>query len=109
MTGKVYTDADKMKAVDLIIRDLRWAANDSALPENWTLGALKALYADLHAATPTASNRVLDALDFQINSAMKSKARLGYIDAGHHQAVSECALAHWPAIRHALKSSEAVS
>jgi hypothetical protein len=106
VTGNVYSAADKRKAVENLIEDLRWARNDPALPENWTLGALKALALDLRAAEEGASNRVLDALSFHVNAAMKAKAQLGYVGGGHYEAVANELLAHWPVVRRALEKME---
>jgi hypothetical protein len=98
-----FTVEDQIGAVERLIEDLRWARNDPTVPEHRTYTILKSLATDLRARLDGASNRTLDALAFQVESATKAKARIGYVEVGHHQAVSECVMANWPVIKRALE------
>jgi hypothetical protein len=105
VTQKMFTDEQKLKALETIIEDEREVAralghrND----DEETL-ILKAICADIRSKSPAAINKTLDALAFQVNSATNSKARIGHVDVGHLQAVAECVIAHWEVIRLALEN-----
>jgi hypothetical protein len=107
MTVQDCSVEEKLAAVERLIVDLRWARNDPALPEHKTLAALKAIALDLRGQHAGAPRRTLDALTFQINSAARSKARVGHVEIGHLQAVAECLTAHWSVVRQALERFEA--
>ena len=98
MSDHQLTDAEKIYVVESIIEDLKARAPfDTRLPE------LKKLATFLRAQRPSSVPKVLEALEFQVCSALRSKARLGYIEVGHWQAIAEGLLAHWPVVRKALE------
>ena len=103
MTARLYSNADKLAAVESVIEMLRWARDDDTVIEHDIWLKLKATAADLRARLDEAPGRTLDALAFQVNSALRAKARVGYIDVGHQQAIAEAFIAHWPVVSHALE------
>ena len=95
-------DAELLVEVEALIEDLRWARGDPAVPEHRKWLALKQMARDIRARS-TPPTRAVDAVIFQVQSGMKARTRLGFIDPGHHQAISEAVIAHWPTIRLALE------
>ena len=96
---KPFTDEQKIEALERAIIGERQATG----VRNEVLAAVAA---DLRAATAERVSGTLRSLQFQVDSARRSKARLGYMDVGHQQAMAEALLAHWPAVRAALKRFE---
>lgn len=100
MSDRLLTDVEKFAEIDRLITQLVTA--DRMAPNTLTLRVLKSIALDLQ-AQPGKAPRVLEALDFQVRSALRCKARLGYIEQSNHQAVSESLLGHWPVVRKALE------
>jgi hypothetical protein len=99
------TAAQKLAEIERMIEDLRWVRRTPGTPEGLSYRVLKAVALDLRARSQP-STQVFEALDFQVRSALKAKARLGYIEMGNHQAVSEALLAHWSTVSAALERFE---
>lgn len=102
------TVEEKIDVVETLIEEYRWARNVETAPEHRIYGALKEIATDLRAATPAARSKVVDALRFQVDSAKRGKARIGYMEIGHMQALAEAVLAHWAVIKLALETKERV-
>lgn len=98
----MISDDDKLAAVERLIEDFRWARKDPAVPEHATYLALKAIATDLRAPKVEAKGRALQSLGFQVDAARAFKARIGYVEVGHMQAMAEALMAHWPAVKKAL-------
>ena len=94
----------KLATVERLIEDFRWARSDPMVPEHQTYNALKALAVELRAQSPRASNKALQVLSMPIEHAQRFKACMGYIDMGHHQAISEALIGQWPVVRRALEN-----
>lgn len=105
---KDVTAEEKIAVVEELIEALRGAGAraDQASPDNRRYHVLKAIAADLRGQLATAPEPALRSLSFQVDSAKRMKARIGYVDSGHHQAVSECLMSFWPVVRHALEQTE---
>lgn len=101
----VYSDQEKLETLERVLDQSRYHEATRELFSREDRLILKAICADIKARDPAIGNRVLDAISFQVNSAALAKARLGYLDVGHHQALAEALLAHWPAVRVALEKS----
>jgi hypothetical protein len=93
----------KLSCLQSFIDEFGWARKETGSPEQLTLEILKEIHADLRARKPGAAIKALQALEFQVDQARKAKARLGYVDVGHHQALGNDVLAHWPVIRRGLE------
>ena len=106
MTNRtVYTDREKLDIVEQVL-DAERAGRERYEPclfRDDELPILKSICSDLRARMATPSNKVLNALSFQINSGMKAKAALGYMEVGHHQAIAEALVLHWATVRLALE------
>jgi hypothetical protein len=106
----VYTDREKLDIVEQVL-DAERAGRERYEPclfRDDELPILKSICSDLRArmaahSAATPSNKVLNALSFQINSGMKAKAALGYMEVGHHQAIAEALVLHWATVRLALE------
>ena len=101
-----FSDQDKLAAIEEMIASLRWAKNDEALPEHRLLMILKEIDRDVRARDPATTSRTLQTLAFHVDAATRAKARVGYLDAGHAQAVAEALMAHWSTVRRALERPE---
>jgi hypothetical protein len=101
----VYTDAEKLEVVEMILDRTRSAHPGGKIipPQGVEVEILKSICVDLRMRSAAPSNKVLDALAFQINSAMKARVRLGYVEVGHYQAIAEALILHWPTVRVALE------
>lgn len=100
------SDAEVLTHIESIIeanRDARAPGHQDAD----RLAALKQIAKEIRARTADTDGRspLLDALSFHVDAANRSKSRIGYHDVGNLQAVAECVLGNWPAIRAALKTS----
>lgn len=98
-----FTDAEKLDFVERLIVHWRKEARAQLRADggkDWLI--LKSIAADLRAKSPDVKNRALFALGIQIENARAAKARLGYIEVGHMQAMAEALMAHWPAVKKAL-------
>lgn len=93
MRSAIYSTADKLQVVERIIVETR--SSDEA-------AVLKEIAADLR-ASQSGKNRVANALAYHIDAALRTKARTGYIEVGHYQAIATGLIAHWPVVRRALE------
>ena len=102
MTNRnVYSDDEKLEVIEGILDADRDGNLDIFQLDEREI--LKAICSDLRARMATPSNKVLNALSFQINSGMKAKVALGYMEVGHHQAIAEALVLHWATVRLALE------
>ena len=95
MAGRIYSDAEKLMTLESIIENYR--GTDAA-------DVLKTICTDIRTRMDANPSKALVALSFQVQSASKCKARNGFVEIGHQQAIATDVLAHWPVIRHALES-----
>lgn len=98
-----FTDDEKLSVIERILDDLRTQSGWFPMPGDREV--LKAVCMDYRNRQPETANKAIEVIEFQINSAMRSQAQLGYLDVGHAQAVAERALKYWPTIRRALEQS----
>ena len=100
------TVEEKIAAIERMIEEGRHARSspDESTHRAWLV--LKSIAADLRAQRPQAPSAALQSLEFQVDSARRWKARIGFVDIGHHQAVSECLLANWTVVRKALERAD---
>lgn len=105
---RTFTPEEKLAVVERMIEAHRWARSAPGTKEQETWLALRAIASDVRATLPTAPGRTLQALSFQVDSARRSRARIGYLDVSHQQAVAEALLAHWLVVRRALELIERV-
>jgi hypothetical protein len=101
MAAEIFTDEEKLGVVERILDGLR--QDGGWLPEAGDCEILKSICADFRARSPAAIDKAIDSLEFQVHSATRAKARLGYVEIGHYQAIGDRVLAHWPVIRPALE------
>lgn len=91
---------EKILLVERLIQDK--ARSTPGTPEHRRHEVLKSIAADLRTQLQKTNHVALQALSFQVTSARRQKARIGYLEVGHQQALAEAVLAHWPAVRQAL-------
>ncbi len=96
------TAQEKIKVVEDMIELLRAYRNEPGTEQNRTWHVLKAVASDLRAQLASAPNAAVRSLEFHVESARKQKARIGFIEMGNHQAVSESLISFWPTVRRAL-------
>lgn len=108
--GVTVPTRDKIAAVDRLIHDLRWLRDLPNHPQYVEYQALKEIHADLVAETPKEITKVLGAIAFQVESARKSKARIGIIEIGNMQTLAEGMMGRWwPVVKKALERFEEAS
>lgn len=95
-----YSAIEKIAVVDELIRAMRPVADRDAAASR-AIDILKAIDSDIR-ATVKPKTTAHQALEFQVNSAKKQNATLGYIDEGHCRAVTTAVIAHWSVINLAL-------
>lgn len=100
------TVEEKIAVIETLIESVRWARPHETAPEHRTWRVLRAIAADIRAERPEAPSAALDQLSFQVDVARRTKARIGYVEMGQHQAVSECLMAFWTVVRKALERAD---
>ena len=105
MPEQIFTTADQLQVTETLIEGLRWArAAEPEPPERRIWLVLKSIAASLRGRAPDANQKTLRALSYHVRVALRGKARIGYLELGHMQALSENVIAHWPVIEAALKA-----
>ena len=98
----VDDDAEKLAVLERVIAGARSCNPAVFVVKPGDIDALKAICSDIRARSPAAANKALEAIGFQVDSAIKCKRHLGYIEVGHAQALADRVLAHWVVLRLAL-------
>ena len=106
MADRMFTVADKLRTVELLIEDFRWARNDDALPEHLTYRVLKAIASDLRGRMNGSAEDARREIGLRIAGAIRSKTALGY-ERGMMLGVAEELIGRWPVIEQALERFEA--
>lgn len=93
---------DKIKTVEILIEDFRWARANSMVPEHRTYLVLKALVEDLRARQRIPRFSVIEELQEAVDAAAATKTRAGY-EMGKTQNIGERVMGRWPLVRQALE------
>lgn len=104
LTEEITID-DKIKTVEAIIEEVRWARSDPDDPGNRIYHVMKAVAADLRAQRSGAPSAALKAITLRVDALMRQKA-FGSVPPGNHQSLSECVISFWPEIRYAMTATE---
>lgn len=106
--AKLYTPEEKIKALDFVIEDLRWARNDPAVPEHVVRETIIQVRKDISAwSEDQRPGSTLLQLQRLTEQAIKAKAENGEIPAGHALAMARYVISAWPMIRTALENEGA--
>jgi hypothetical protein len=101
MKTEYFSPTAKLAVLENIIVAMRY--KPAVKLTSHDVAIIKQIADDVRATIAEKQSQVTEALAFQVQSALKCKARLGYIDVGHQQAVANGLLAHWPVVRRALE------
>lgn len=102
MMNKNFTLTDKIKTVDVLVDDFRWARGKEDEPEHLTYWTLKAIADDLRARQRHVRLDALDDLQRAVDMANANKVR-NYYEPGRLQFLAERLIGRWPVVRQALE------
>jgi hypothetical protein len=103
--ARQFTAEDKLRAVEHLIKEHRWAHDRPDAPEHHVWRALKSIAADLRAGLPESADRAVHEIQRQVDAARRSKSSLGHVALRHQEALVDELLHHWPAIRQKLNGA----
>ncbi len=101
--AKTFTIEDKLRAVEHLIEEHRWARDREDDQAHYLWRALKAIAADLRTDLPESTDAALRGVHHSVDAALRSRRKLGHVALRHQEALVEVVLHHWPVIRQKLK------
>ncbi len=104
--AKQFTTEDKLRAVEHLIEEHRWARDREDDQAHYLWRALKAIAADLRTGLPESTDAALRGIEHTVDAALRSKANLGHVALRHQEALVDVVLHHWPVIRQKLNGDQ---